>query len=86
MGDVGLEDSQRREQVALALAHLKHFLGFRQPLRELPGTGGLKFRCNGKADPTGGAAICSRALFAATLDAAGKPSGFKKLNDDPIPD
>jgi branched-chain amino acid transport system substrate-binding protein len=52
----------------------------------IPGTGGLKFRCNGKADPAGGVAICSRALLAATLDASGNPSGFKKLNDDPIPD
>ena len=52
----------------------------------IPGTGGLKFRCNGKADPTGGPGICSRGLLAATLDSSGTPSNFKKLNDDPIPD
>jgi branched-chain amino acid transport system substrate-binding protein len=51
----------------------------------IPGTGGLKFRCNGKADPTG-VAICSRSLFAASLDASGNPTGFKALNAEPIPD
>jgi branched-chain amino acid transport system substrate-binding protein len=74
----GLKGDATPATVAAAIKSMKESV--------IPGTGGLKFRCNGKADPTGGAAICSRALFAATLDASGKPSGFKKLNDDPIPD
>jgi branched-chain amino acid transport system substrate-binding protein len=53
---------------------------------EIPGTGGLTFRCNGKADPANGAAICGHSLLGATLDASGNPTNFTKLNDTPIPD
>ena len=50
----------------------------------LPGTGGLHFRCNGKADATQ-PAVCSNGINAATLDATGKATKFTPVGDDQIP-
>jgi branched-chain amino acid transport system substrate-binding protein len=51
---------------------------------ELPGTGGINFRCNGKADPLQ-PAVCSNGTNAATLDASGKPTTYTLVGDTPIP-
>jgi branched-chain amino acid transport system substrate-binding protein len=51
---------------------------------EVPGTGGLHFRCNGKADPTQ-PAVCSNATNAATLDAKGVAASYTPVNDAEIP-
>ena len=50
----------------------------------LPGSGGLHFRCNGKADATQ-PAVCSNGINAATLDATGKATKFTPVGDDQIP-
>lgn len=55
------------------------------PWSEIPGTGGLHFRCNGKADPAQ-PAVCTSATNAAQLDASGKPKKYTPVNDTPIPD
>ena len=54
------------------------------PWSVVPGTGGLHFRCNGKADPTQ-PAVCSNATNAATLDTTGKPATYTPVNDSEIP-
>jgi len=54
------------------------------PWSVVPGTGGLHFRCNGKADPTQ-PSVCSNATNAATLDATGKPVTYTPVNDSEIP-
>ena len=54
------------------------------PWSVVPGTGGLHFRCNGKADPTQ-PAVCSNATNAATLDATGKPATYTPVNDSRDP-
>jgi len=55
------------------------------PWTEIPGTGGLHFRCNGKADPAQ-PAVCTSATNAARLDATGTPKKYTPVNDTPIPD
>jgi len=50
----------------------------------LPGSGGLHFRCNGKADATQ-PAVCSNGINAAPLDATGKATKFTPVGDDQIP-
>jgi branched-chain amino acid transport system substrate-binding protein len=50
----------------------------------VPGTGGLHFRCSGKADPTQ-PAVCSNATNAATLDAKGVAASYTPVNDAEIP-
>ncbi|MBL7488091.1 ABC transporter substrate-binding protein [Frankia sp. AgB1.9] len=52
---------------------------------ELPGGGGLKFRCNGKAFPDQ-QAVCVRGGLASTLDDKGQPADYKVLGNTPIPD
>jgi branched-chain amino acid transport system substrate-binding protein len=52
---------------------------------ELPGAGGLRFRCNGKAFPDQ-PAVCVRGGLASTLDAKGQPTAYKVLGNTPIPD
>ena len=54
------------------------------PLSVLPGSGGLHFRCNGKADATQ-PAVCSNGINAATLDATGKATKYTPVGDDQIP-
>ncbi|MDT3439110.1 MULTISPECIES: ABC transporter substrate-binding protein [unclassified Pseudofrankia] len=46
------------------------------PEAELPGAGGLKFKCDGKATPLS-SAVCTRGSLAATLDAKGNPSSYE---------
>jgi branched-chain amino acid transport system substrate-binding protein len=53
--------------------------------KQLPFSGGLTFRCNGKANPAS-PAICVRGSLVATLDKAGKPGSYDKVGDTPIPD
>jgi len=54
------------------------------PWSVIPGTGGLHFRCNGKADPTQ-PSVCSNATNAARLDATGTPVSYTPVNDAEIP-
>lgn len=55
------------------------------PWTVIPGTGGLHFRCNGKADPDQ-PAVCTSATNAARLDKTGTPKKYVPVNDAPIPD
>ncbi|MBL7500272.1 ABC transporter substrate-binding protein [Frankia sp. CNm7] len=55
------------------------------PEKELPGAGGLEFRCNGKASPTS-PAICVRGGLVTTLDAKGQPKEYDVLGSSPIDD
>ncbi|WP_018504332.1 ABC transporter substrate-binding protein [Parafrankia discariae] len=55
------------------------------PEKELPGGGGLTFRCNGKASPET-PAVCIRGGLTTTLDGDGQPTAFKVLGNSPIPD
>jgi branched-chain amino acid transport system substrate-binding protein len=50
----------------------------------LPGTGGLHFRCNGKASSFS-PAVCSVGTVVTSLDAAGKPTKYTMENNKPIP-
>jgi branched-chain amino acid transport system substrate-binding protein len=54
------------------------------PWSVVPGTGGLHFRCSGKADTTQ-PSVCSNATNAATLDATGKAASYTAVNDAEIP-
>lgn len=74
----GLQGDVTPASVAAAIKGMKETV--------IPGTGGLTFRCNGKADLVNGPAVCSHSLLATTLDASGNPTTFTKLNDTPIPD
>ncbi|ONH25408.1 branched-chain amino acid ABC transporter substrate-binding protein [Pseudofrankia asymbiotica] len=55
------------------------------PEKELPGAGGLRFRCNGKAYPES-PSVCTRGGLTTTLDDKGEPTGFKVQANTPIPD
>ncbi|WP_238429507.1 ABC transporter substrate-binding protein [Frankia nepalensis] len=55
------------------------------PEIELPGGGGITFRCNGKADPEH-PALCVRGGLVATLDAKGNPAEYQVLGSSPIED
>ncbi|OHV55574.1 branched-chain amino acid ABC transporter substrate-binding protein [Pseudofrankia sp. BMG5.36] len=50
---------------------------------ELPGAGGMKFRCNGKA-VTASPATCVRGGLATTLDDKGQPAAYEVLGNTPI--
>ncbi|MDT3446279.1 MULTISPECIES: ABC transporter substrate-binding protein [unclassified Pseudofrankia] len=52
---------------------------------ELPGAGGLKFRCNGKAIP-GQPAVCVLGGLTTTLDDDGRPAAYAVLGNTPIAD
>ncbi|ONH23086.1 branched-chain amino acid ABC transporter substrate-binding protein [Pseudofrankia asymbiotica] len=52
---------------------------------ELPGGAGLKFRCNGKADPAN-PAVCVLGGLTTTLDDKGQPAEYKVLGNTPIAD
>jgi len=54
------------------------------PWSVLPGTGGLHFRCNGKADPDQ-PAVCSSATLAATLNSEGNATKYTPVGDTEIP-
>nr|WP_307874655.1 ABC transporter substrate-binding protein [Frankia nepalensis] len=49
------------------------------PEAELPGSGGLKFQCDGKASPLS-SAICGHGSLAATLDANGQPRSYEVVD------
>ena len=55
------------------------------PWSVLPGSGGLHFRCNGKADPSVPAS-CRNGALLATLNATGKAANYTRVADAPIPD
>lgn len=55
------------------------------PEKELPGAAGMKFRCNGKADPEN-PAVCVRGGLSTTLDGEGQPTEFEVLGSTPIGD
>ncbi|MEX5712181.1 ABC transporter substrate-binding protein [Parafrankia sp. FMc6] len=55
------------------------------PEQELPGAGGMHFRCNGKAGATT-PAVCVRGGLVTTLDAEGRPSTYEVLGSTPIED
>ena len=55
------------------------------PWSVLPASGGLHFRCNGKAAPAE-PATCSNGILLATLDSTGKAKKYVIANDGPIPD
>jgi branched-chain amino acid transport system substrate-binding protein len=50
----------------------------------LPGSGGLHFRCNSKADATQ-PAVCSNGTLVAQLDAQGNAKKYIPAGDDQIP-
>ncbi len=54
------------------------------PWSLLPGTGGLHFRCNGKADATK-PAVCSNATNAAKLNSTGIATKYIPVGDNEIP-
>jgi len=54
------------------------------PWSVLPASGGLHFRCNGKAAPAE-PATCSNGILLATLDATGKAKKYVVANDAQIP-
>lgn len=53
------------------------------PEMELPASGGVNFRCNGKAI-SWAPALCARAGLVATLDDKGQPASYSKVSDTPI--
>jgi branched-chain amino acid transport system substrate-binding protein len=53
------------------------------PWSVLPGTGGLHFRCNGKADASQ-PATCANNTLAATLNSQGKATSYTRVGDTPI--
>jgi branched-chain amino acid transport system substrate-binding protein len=55
------------------------------PWSVLPGTGGLHFRCNGKADPAQ-PATCANNVLIAKLDAEGKATSYTPVGDTKIAD
>ncbi|MEX5636833.1 ABC transporter substrate-binding protein [Parafrankia sp. FMc2] len=55
------------------------------PEKELPGAGGLRFRCNGKAFPET-PAVCVRGGLTTVLDNEGQSTAFKVVASSPIPD
>ncbi|OHV43469.1 ABC transporter substrate-binding protein [Pseudofrankia sp. BMG5.36] len=50
---------------------------------ELPGGGGIKYRCNGKAIPAE-PAVCVLGGLSTTLDSKGQPAKYKVLGNTPI--
>jgi branched-chain amino acid transport system substrate-binding protein len=50
----------------------------------LPGSGGLHFRCNSKADPTQ-PAVCSNGTLVAQLNSTGNATKYIPVGDDQIP-
>jgi branched-chain amino acid transport system substrate-binding protein len=55
------------------------------PEKELPGSGGQRFRCNGKAIAFAPAA-CVRSTLVTTLDADGEPTTYETVGASPIED
>jgi branched-chain amino acid transport system substrate-binding protein len=55
------------------------------PESDLPGGGGVRIRCNGKAVP-GQPAVCASGGLLTEVDAEGQPTSFEVTNTEPIPD
>jgi branched-chain amino acid transport system substrate-binding protein len=55
------------------------------PEMELPGSGGLRYRCNGNAIEFA-PATCTRGGLSTTLDATGEPTTYEVVGDTPIED
>ena len=55
------------------------------PEQPLPGSGGLGFRCNGKAVAFA-PAVCVRSGLVTTLDAQGNGTTYRRIDDTPIGD
>lgn len=55
----------------------------RMPEIDLPGAGGVKFRCNGKANPQL-PAVCVRGGLTTTLNDEGLPTTYKAIGQTPI--
>jgi branched-chain amino acid transport system substrate-binding protein len=56
------------------------------PETDLPGGGGLRFRCNGQAFPAT-PAVCTRGTLRTSLDAEGQPTlPYEPVGNSPIPD
>jgi branched-chain amino acid transport system substrate-binding protein len=56
------------------------------PEKPIPGGGGLRYRCNGKANPLA-PGVCARGSLRTTLDAKGQPTlPYTKTNTSPIGD
>nr|WP_232794124.1 MULTISPECIES: ABC transporter substrate-binding protein [Pseudofrankia] len=53
------------------------------PEQDLPGAGGLRFRCNGKAIPSE-PAVCVRGWLTTTLDDKGQPTDYVPVGVTPI--
>ncbi|ONH23632.1 hypothetical protein BL253_32580 [Pseudofrankia asymbiotica] len=53
---------------------------------ELPGGGGMKFRCNGKAASPDQQAVCVAGGLSTTLDDKGQPAEYQVLSTTLIPD
>jgi len=53
------------------------------PEMELPGSGGLRFRCNGTALEFA-PAVCTRGVLYTTLDANGDPTTYEQVGNTPI--
>ncbi|WP_238428365.1 ABC transporter substrate-binding protein [Frankia nepalensis] len=57
----------------------------KMPEKDLPGAGGVQFRCNGKANPKL-PAVCVRGGLTTLLDGKGMPTTYKPLGQSPIED
>ncbi|WP_241835197.1 ABC transporter substrate-binding protein [Pseudofrankia asymbiotica] len=57
----------------------------KMPEKDLPGAGGVRFRCNGKANPAL-PAVCVRGGLTTILDEKGQPTSYKPLGQSPIED
>ena len=51
------------------------------PETELPGSGGLKFRCDGEAAP-GAPAVCTKGSLVTTLDENGEPAAYETVGEE----
>jgi len=65
----GIEGDVTSESVVAALRSM--------PETELPGAGGLRFRCDGES--AAGAAVCTPGSLVTTLDAEGRPSSYEAV-------
>ncbi|WP_241832461.1 ABC transporter substrate-binding protein [Pseudofrankia sp. EUN1h] len=57
----------------------------KMPEKDLPGAGGMRYRCNGKASPAL-PAVCVRGGLVTTLDDKGQPTTYTPLGQSPIED
>jgi branched-chain amino acid transport system substrate-binding protein len=77
VGTKGLNGTVSPASVTAALKSMKN--------ETLPGSGGLLFRCNGKASASS-PGVCSAGVLTTSLDANGNTTTYKVLNNKPIGD